>query len=115
MKKRVLVIGLILCLAFVLVGCGENDSVDQAAEVVTGKQAIETGQAATESLAKSKCIELFKQKYQAGEDMSSGPCLSGEIVEDWACDIVHDPREDVDDLPANQCQTYIDGEVSHYV
>jgi hypothetical protein len=30
-------------------------------------------------------------------------------------DIAHDPRQDVDDDPANQCQRYREGEASHFV
>ena len=30
-------------------------------------------------------------------------------------DIAHDPRQDVDDDPANQCQRFRDGEASHFV
>ena len=33
----------------------------------------------------------------------------------WVADIAHDPREDIDDEPENQCQRYREGEASHFV
>ena len=46
--------------------------------------------------------------------MSGGPCL-GVITKDWVADVAHDPRQDVDDDPANQCEPYRSGEASHFV
>lgn len=63
-------------------------------------------------------IALAKQAYQdakaRGVNMSGGPCL-GVITKDWVADVAHDPRQDVDDDPANQCDAYRSGEASHFV
>ena len=63
-------------------------------------------------------IALAKQAYQdakaRGVDLSRGPCL-GVIKEDWVADVAHDPRQDVDDDPTNQCDAYRSGEASHFV
>jgi hypothetical protein len=59
--------------------------------------------------------ELFKEKAQEGLDMSQGPCLSEEIVPDWCVDVAHSPREEVDNLPQNQCRSYRSGQVHHFV
>jgi hypothetical protein len=63
-------------------------------------------------------IALAKQAYQdakaRGVDMSRGPCL-GVITNDWVADVAHDPRQDIDDDPANQCEAYRSGEASHFV
>ena len=49
-----------------------------------------------------------------GVDMSPGPCL-GVVAPDWVADVAHEPRQDVDDEPANQCEAYRTGEVHHFV
>jgi hypothetical protein len=59
--------------------------------------------------------ELFRQKKAAGVDFSKGPCLSEEIIADWCVDIAHDPRHPEDDHPENQCRSYRDGRVHHFV
>jgi hypothetical protein len=47
--------------------------------------------------------------------MSVGPCLAEEIINDWAADVAHSPRQPVDDLPENQCQSFRNGKVGHFV
>jgi hypothetical protein len=68
---------------------------------------------------KDKAIAAAKFIYagKAKEDLSAGPCLSEGIpgVSDWVVDIAHDPRQAVDDAPANQCQSFRDGETHHFV
>jgi hypothetical protein len=58
------------------------------------------------------------QKAQAqGQKLSAGPCLAQRLpgLPDWAADIAHNPRQPVDDQPANQCQSYRDGQTHHFV
>jgi hypothetical protein len=68
--------------------------------------------------ADEKTIALAKEAYQRaksrGVDMSPGPCL-GVIKEDWVADVAHDPRQDVDDEPENQCEAYRSGEADHFI
>jgi hypothetical protein len=68
---------------------------------------------------KDKAIAAAKFIYagKAKEDLSAGPCLSEGIpgLSDWVVDIAHDPRQAVDDQPANQCQSYRDGRTHHFV
>jgi hypothetical protein len=68
---------------------------------------------------KDKAIAAAKFLYagQAKRDLSSGPCLSEGLdgLSDWVVDIAHDPRQPVDDQPANQCQSFRDGETHHFV
>jgi hypothetical protein len=33
----------------------------------------------------------------------------------WVVDVAHDPRQAVDDDPANQCEAYREGEADHFV
>ena len=50
----------------------------------------------------------------SGVDMSRGPCL-GVVATDWVADVAHDPRQDVDDDPRNQCKAYRNGKAHHFV
>lgn len=68
--------------------------------------------------ADEQTIGLAKDAYQRakarGVDMARGPCL-GVIKEDWVADVAHDPRQDVDDEPENQCEAYRSGEADHFI
>ena len=63
-------------------------------------------------------IASAKRAYAAakatGVDMTNGPCL-GVVAPDWVADVAHDPRQAVDDDPANQCAAYRSGEAHHFV
>ncbi|HEX7104056.1 MAG TPA: hypothetical protein VF201_15535 [Nitrolancea sp.] len=52
-----------------------------------------------------------------GTDFSNGPCISEQLADlpDWSVDVAHDPRESVDNQPANQCQAYRQGTTHHFV
>ena len=63
-----------------------------------------------------RCQELCQQTLASdGQDFDRGPCLSNEIAPDWACDITHQTRQEVDNLSENQCEAYRTGQVSHFV
>ena len=68
--------------------------------------------------ADEQTINLAKNAYARakarGVDMSPGPCL-GVIKDGWVADVAHDPRREVDDQPANQCEAYRSGEADHFV
>ncbi len=59
--------------------------------------------------------DIYAQKRADGADFSKGPCLSEELMNGWAADIVHSPRQPVDDLPENQCQSYRAGKAFRLV
>ena len=56
----------------------------------------------------------YNQAVRNKIDLSNGPCL-GKIADDWVLDIAHIPREDIDNLPENQCADYSSGKVHHFV
>lgn len=62
--------------------------------------------------AKNECITLCEMAKTGGTDLSKGPCLSNAIIEDWVCDIAHNPRQAVDNDSANQCSEF--GHASHH-
>lgn len=56
----------------------------------------------------------FEEVRGEGMDLSRGPCL-GVIGPGWVADISHDPRQAVDDEPANQCAEFRSGTATHFV
>jgi hypothetical protein len=70
--------------------------------------------------AEDACIALCQNARTRGEDLSLGPCLSeslpdGIVIDDWVCDVAHNPRQVIDDIPTNQCPTYHRGDADHVV
>ena len=61
------------------------------------------------------CQELCRNSKAAGLDLSEGPCLSNAVVRDWVCDIAHNPRQAVDNMPANQCEYFLKQEAHHFI
>ena len=59
-------------------------------------------------------LNLFKKETK-GMDLSNGSCLTNDLIPDWVVDIVHNPREEIDNLPQNQCQAYVEGRAKHFV
>lgn len=63
---------------------------------------------------RAAAVARYQEVRGEGVDLSDGPCL-GLIGPDWVADIVHDPRQPVDDDPANQCAEYREGKAKHFV
>lgn len=103
MKSRpVLPFFIVAFLVLLVVGCGGGGSnVSQSDR----EKAVDEAQVA------------FRQLQASGQDLSAGPCISESLpgLADWVADIAHDPRQSVDDQPANQCQRYRSGEAHHFV
>ena len=59
--------------------------------------------------------EVYAQQKADGMDFSSGPCLAEDLMEGWAADIVHSPRQAIDDAPENQCQSFRAGKAFRQV
>ena len=90
-----------IALGLAAAGCGGGDDVsndEQNRAVAAAKQA-------------------YQQAVTRGDDLEKGPCIAESLPDlaDWVADIAHDPREDVDDDPENQCERYRQGDASHFV
>lgn len=83
-------------------GTGNQDSGSNPPEFVSVEDVI------------TRCIEECKSRKNT-EDFTRGPCLSNEIAPGWVCDIAHDPRQDIDNKPENQCSAYREGKAQHFV
>jgi hypothetical protein len=94
--------GVLAALALVLTACGDDSS---------------SGGDKRQALAVSKAKAAFTKAEKAGVDLSAGPCIAEQLpgLADWAADVAHDPRQAVDDEPANQCQSYREGRTHHFV
>ncbi|MFZ6036529.1 MAG: hypothetical protein ACOYUK_05315 [Patescibacteria group bacterium] len=92
----------------------EDDSVN-GAEVLSGAADVQLKTQADRDLAVAKAYELYRQAIIDDIDLSDGPCLSNQAIEDWVVDVAHDPRQDVDNDPANQCSGFRSGAAKHFV
>ncbi len=62
-------------------------------------------------------LQVYQQAKTQGTDFSNGPCIAEQLPDlpDWSVDVAHDPRQSIDDQPANQCQDYRQGKTHHFV
>jgi hypothetical protein len=65
--------------------------------------------------AVNQAKKVYLQKKDQGIDFTDGPCLTNDLLPDWVVDIVHNPRQNMDNLPENQCAAYIEGRAKHFV
>ena len=67
--------------------------------------------------AVNEAMAAYRQAKQFGTDLSRGPCIAEQLpgLPDWVADVAHDPRQPVDDVPANQCQRFRNGQAHHFV
>ncbi|MFH0873882.1 MAG: hypothetical protein V1846_03560 [Candidatus Komeilibacteria bacterium] len=103
------------CLLLLLTGCQIKKDINATVDATTGLGAIPQGQAAAKDLAIAQAKTIWQQKTVLGEDLTAGPCLSEKIIPDWAADIAHNPRQESDNLSANQCRSYLQGQTHHFV
>lgn len=90
----------LLCAAVLIAGCGKKGN----GPLYTAEQrrAIDGAKA------------LYEKRKADGKSMSRGPCL-GEIMPGWVADVVHNPRQPIDEDPDNQCRDYLKGKAEHFV
>lgn len=64
-----------------------------------------------------KCISLCEIEKENGTNLNASPCIGNPIegLNDWVCDIAHNPRQSIDDLPENQCSAFREGKSTHFV
>lgn len=70
----------------------------------------------TKDNAIKKAKEIYLQKkFEWNNDFGEGYCLTNEIQPNWAADIVHNPRQNIDNLDKNQCAYFLSGTAKHLV
>lgn len=111
-------------MASLILGACSRKAVDDTLDATTGLGAVKSKIGADKELAKVECIELCRGILigpadigTPGIDLSTGPCLGNPMsgYPDWVCDVAHQPRQDIDDDPANQCSAFAQGTAKHYV
>jgi hypothetical protein len=67
--------------------------------------------------AVTEAMQAYHEEKAMGIDLDRGPCIAEQLpgMPDWVVDIAHEPRQPVDDDPANQCARYRAGEAHHFV
>jgi len=70
-----------------------------------------------QSRAVSAARAAYATAQTKGTDFANGPCIAEQLpnLPDWSVDVAHDPRQAVDNQPANQCQDYRQGKTHHFV
>lgn len=98
----------LLAIAAAAMSCGDDDDDEDVTPADVGDE--------TDA---ERAVELAREAYDeavaAGVDLSNGPCISEDLQPGWVADIAHDPRQEIDNDPANQCQSFLNGEAEHFV
>jgi len=74
------------------------------------------------NIALSKAREIYQQAIIDEMDLTNGPCLSNNLHGNmlypetlWVLDIAHNPRQEMDDLPENQCSVFREKKASNFI
>lgn len=82
-----------------------------SAAIIVLPQIYSPGQSLSDS-----CISACQNYLKTGNSLDVGPCLLDPIPEtDYVCDVAHSPRMQIDNMLENQCRTFNDGSVSHFI
>lgn len=102
----------ILSLAILISGCS----------LITSENPITVKQQSESDIALINAQTVYHEAKLNGTDLSAGPCLSNHLQGDparpetvWVLDIAHNPRQAIDDLPANQCSAFREGKAKHFI
>jgi len=94
--------GLVVFLVLVLLTAG-----------CVGNVSSENAQNKEKVSLEDECINACESALDNDIDLSSGPCLLDPMSNpDWVCDVAHSPRENIDNLMENQCDSW--PEKSHH-
>ncbi|MDD5109948.1 MAG: hypothetical protein PHI63_01880 [Patescibacteria group bacterium] len=116
MKK----ISAIIFLSALFFGCSPqaNQEANSAVDAATGLGAAKTKiEQVDPQLAIIKCQDVCRSELMKGTDLSAGPCLGNPIpgIPQWVCDVAHNPRQAVDNLPEHQCSAFRGGQAKHFI
>ena len=118
----VLVIALSLAISACTLGNKITNTATQASQdtgtllnKATGVTDIAIKKAADLNFAKARAKEFYSSLLAQGEDLANGPCLTDNLTTGWVADLVHNPRQPVDDKPENQCPSYVNGHAQHFI
>ncbi|MBU1036518.1 hypothetical protein KKF32_00600 [Patescibacteria group bacterium] len=114
--KGKLVILILIFTVIIVGGCAPSN--DQQNKIDVSKLNMDLER----QIALTKAQILFNQAKADDLDMSQGPCLSNELYGNpeypetmWVLDIAHNPRQEIDNLPENQCSAFREGKAKHFI
>lgn len=110
-KLLLLVLSVILVVSVIVVFSNDNNPLQGKIRGGVYKPGI----SADADRAVNQAQKVYQEKKDLGVDFSTGPCLTNDLLPDWVLDIAHSPRISLDDLPANQCQAYLEKRAKHFV
>lgn len=117
-KRFVHAMPALLLLAIISVsGCTQYAQQSQYQPTGNQSQAQQATQEQSPVDITDTCVQACKDALAQGRNLEQGPCLLDPATEnkDWVCDVAHSPRQDVDNLPENQCSSYRSGVAAHFV
>jgi len=97
-QKHLLIFVILMSFLFISAGCQRVSNIPSSNKVSKAKE-----------LCIQKCLQI-----KAEQDLNS-ECLDNEILTGWVCDVAHLPRQQVDNLPENQCSAYRRGQAKHFI
>lgn len=81
----------------------------------TEKKQYQPGISEKDDQAVNQSQLLYREFIKTSPDISSGPCLTNALMPGWVVDLVHSPRQPIDDLEENQCKSFVEGRSEHFV
>jgi hypothetical protein len=92
---------LVLLAALLVAGCGGGGETSQS----------------DQNRAVAAAMKAYQEARASGTNLADGPCIAEQLpgLPDWVADVAHDPRQPVDDVPANQCARFRKGQAHHFV
>ena len=111
--KKIFIIIFLLFFCLILSGCTRSGQ--EITNAVTGLGALDQKKQVEKDLAVAQAKDLWRQAIAEGIDLENGPCLSNNLMPDWVADIAHNPRQDIDNQPENQCSAFREGKAHHFV
>ena len=121
MTNKILIAVVLVVSIFWIAGCKKqiSNQANDVVDAVTGVGAVKMKLKADADIAKAKCVTLCRSKLiDLAEGIVAGsPCIGNPIsgMPDWVCDVAHNPRQKIDDLPENQCSSFRTGRARHFI
>lgn len=99
----------------IFAGCGRT--VSEVTDVATGSKFVNAKKQSDVEIAKVNAKKAYENyvMLHPDDDLANGPCVAEELMPDWVADIAHSPRQAVDNLAENQCQSFRNGTAHHFV
>lgn len=113
-RSLVFIISLAIISITALVTFAYNTQLGGALDQTTASQ-YKPGKYPDTDIAINQAKQIYLSRKQLNEDLSLGPCLTNALRPGWVLDLVHNPRDPLDDLPENQCSAYLEGQAQHFV